>query len=85
MKINWKLRIKNKSTAVALIGCIVAFLYQLLGILGITAPIAEEQVTQLVGLAINLLVAVGVVVDPTTKGVADSDKAMNYPKPRERA
>nr|WP_315021882.1 phage holin [uncultured Aminipila sp.] len=81
MKINWKLRLKNKTTLAALIACIVAFVYQVLGILGITAPISQDQVTQVVSLVINLLVALGVLVDPTTKGLSDSENARTYIKP----
>lgn len=81
MKINWKLRLKNKTTFAALVACIVAFVYQLLGILGITAPISEDQVTQIVSLIINILVTLGVLVDPTTKGTQDSQNALAYNKP----
>lgn len=81
MKINWKLRLKNKTTLLSLIACLVAFVYQVLGILGITAPISQDQVAQLIGLLVNLLVGVGVVVDPTTEGASDSQKALTYNKP----
>lgn len=79
--INWKLRLKNKATMTALVGCVVAFVYQLLGILGITTAVSEEQITQLFGLVINVLAVLGVLVDPTTKGVSDSERAMEYTKP----
>lgn len=82
MKINWKLRIKNKATFAALIGCMVAFVYQVLGIVGITAPVSEDQLTQVIGLGINLLTAVGVLVDPTTEGTSDSGQALTYRAPR---
>ena len=65
----------------ALVGCVVAFVYQLLGILGITTAVSEEQITQLFGLVINVLAVLGVLVDPTTKGVSDSERAMEYTKP----
>ena len=63
---NLKLRFKNKATLVALASALIAFIYQILGILGITAPIAQDAVSQLVGIILNILVAVGVLVDPTT-------------------
>lgn len=81
MKINWKLRLKNKTTILSLLACLVAFVYQVLGILGLTAPISQDEVTQIVGLLVNLLAGVGVLVDPTTKGTADSQKALTYNKP----
>lgn len=71
---NIKLRFQNKATLLALIGACVAFLYQVLGILGVTAPISQDALTQLLGIVINLLVALGVVVDPTTQGIRDGEK-----------
>jgi len=82
MKINWKLRVKNKTVLAALIACLVTFIYQVLGILDITAPIAEDQVTQAVGLLINILAGLGVIVDPTTVGAGDSQNALTYDNPR---
>lgn len=76
--INLKLRLKNKTTLTALVGCTIAFIYQLLGIIGVTAPIAEDQVTQLAGMGINILALLGIVIDPTTSGISDSKRAMEY-------
>lgn len=75
---NLKLRFKNKATLVALASALIAFIYQILGILGITAPIAQDAVSQLVGIILNILVAIGVLVDPTTRGITDSVNAMSY-------
>ena len=85
MKINWKLRLKNKATLAALAACVVAFIYQAIGIVGIIPPVAESDVLSLIGIVINLLVAVGVVIDPTTDGVSDSERAMGYNEPRRDA
>lgn len=81
MKINWKVRLKNKTWLLAFLGAIVAFIYQILGMLGIVAPVAEDSVTQVIALVINLLVALGIVQDPTTAGVSDSSRAMGYDVP----
>lgn len=82
--INWKLRVKNKTTLIALIGIIVSTIYQILGILEIAPPIAEQDATQILILAVNLFVALGVVIDPTTAGVSDSDRALEYEEPANR-
>ena len=74
--INWKLRLKNKATLTALIGSVLAFAYQVCGIFGVVPPISQEQATQALGIVVNLLVTLGVLVDPTTKGVGDSSKAL---------
>ena len=82
MKINWKVRLKNKTWLLAMLAAIVAFAYQLLSLLEIVPAVSQDQVTQLVGLVINILVALGIVVDPTTTGVTDSQQAMTYDKPK---
>lgn len=82
MKINWKVRLKNKTWLLAFAGAIVAFVYQILGMLGVVAPIAEDNVTQIIGLLVNLLVALGIVQDPTTAGMSDSSEALSYSEPK---
>ena len=82
MKINWKVRLKNKTWLLAFAGAIVAFVYQILGMLGVVAPIAEDNVTQVIGLLVNLLVALGIVQDPTTAGMSDSSEALSYSEPK---
>lgn len=82
MKINWKLRLKNKTTLLALIGAVIALIYQILGIFGIAPEISEDSLTTVAAVIINLLVALGVVVDPTTSGVSDSSRALCYDCPK---
>lgn len=79
---NLKLRFKNKATLLALVLCVVAFVYQVCGIMGIVPPVAQEDITQLVGVVLNLLVGLGVLVDPTTQGVTDSAQALTYETPK---
>ena len=83
MKINGKLRLQNKVTLTALLGAVIAFVYQLLGVFGIVPSVTEETVTDLAGLFLNILVMLGIVVDPTTAGASDSAQALLYSKPRE--
>ena len=83
MKINWKLRLQNKTTLLALIGAVVALVYQVLGIFEIVPAVNEDSVISAAAVIINLLVALGVVVDPTTSGVSDSTRALCYECPKE--
>lgn len=78
MNINWILRLKNKATLTALIAAALAFGYQVAGILGVVPPVSQDALAQAAMLLVNLLVALGVVVDPTTQGVGDSERAMGY-------
>lgn len=80
--INWKLRFKNKTVLVAMAGAVVTFVYQMLSLLGITPKISQSEIVQLIGLLINVLVAFGIVTDPTTQGVTDSYAAMSYKEPK---
>lgn len=82
MKLNWKLRIKNKATLTALCVTIIAFVYQIFGMLEIAPSVSESEVTNLAAMVINLLAMLGIIVDPTTKGLGDSEQAMNYDEPR---
>ena len=80
---NWKLRLQNKTTLVALIAAAVSFVYQVLGICGVVPRVSEDTIMTVAGTLINALALLGIVVDPTTKGIADSERAMNYNKPAE--
>ena len=80
---NIKLRLKNKPTLLAIVLAAVAFVYQILGICGVAVPIAEDQIVQIAGIIINLLVGLGILVDPTTAGIGDSARALTYETPSE--
>lgn len=82
-KINWKLRLKNKTTLLALLTALVAFIYQVCAALNIVPAIPETTVMNGIKMVLTLLVALGVVVDPTTAGIEDSERAMKYSKPKE--
>lgn len=81
MNINWKLRFQNKVTLSAILLGVVALVYQILGMLGIAPEITQNEIGQVITMVIDLLVMLGVVVDPTTKGVSDSSRALSYTTP----
>lgn len=78
MKINLKVRMKNKTFVITMLTTIIAFIYQILAMFEIVSPISKEQVTQVIMLLVNILVGLGILVDPTTKGVSDSERALGY-------
>jgi len=82
MKVNWKLRFSNKVTLTAIVLAAIALIYQVLAIIGVTPQISESQLVQLAGMVINLLAVLGIITDPTTAGVSDSDQALGYDKPK---
>ena len=79
---NLKLRLKNKVTLLAIVSTALAIVYTFLGMVGIVPSITQEQWHSLFVIVIQLLVLLGVVVDPTTEGVKDSAQAMEYTEPR---
>lgn len=79
--INWKLRLKNRATLATLIGTAVAFIYQVLGVLGVVPSISETDIINWVGIVLNVLVGLGVIIDPTTSGISDSPRALDYDAP----
>ena len=82
MRINWKLRLKNKTVLLGLITALVAFVYQIFGVFGFVPPVTEDMVGKAIGVVLNALVFLGIIVDPTTAGLNDSDKALEYSEPR---
>ncbi len=81
MKINWKVRLKQPAFWIATIPVVISFVYSVLALAGVVPSITEESVQNLFIMAVSLLAQLGIVVDPTTKGVSDSDRAMTYDKP----
>lgn len=74
--INLKLRLKNKVTLAALISAV----FVMLGQFGLEIP---HNIQEGVNTLLMILVILGIVTDPTTKGVADSERALNYNEPHE--
>lgn len=84
MKINWKVRLKNKSFWLALIPALLLLIQQICAMFGLTLDLApiQEQLLGIVGTVFTLLALFGIVNDPTTTGVSDSSQALTYQKPK---
>lgn len=82
MKINWKVRFRNKAWLTAFAGLVIAFVYDTLSMLGIAPAVSAEWVSNLFDMVLFVLVGVGVVIDPTTSGVCDSENALQYEEPK---
>jgi phi LC3 family holin len=78
MKVNWKARFKNKVFLISFLALLVSFVYNVLGMFEIVPPISESQVLEFVTIVVNVLGVLGVVVDPTTQGINDSERALTY-------
>lgn len=78
MKINWKVRFKNKVFVISLFTLLISFGYQLMALFDIFPKITESSAMNLVSVLMNFVSVCGVVNDPTTEGFNDSDRAMTY-------
>ena len=78
MKINIKERLKNKVFVLAMATLIITFVYQGLGVFGIVPLISEDTIVNVVTMGVNFLAMIGVLVDPTTAGMSDSERALTY-------
>ena len=78
MKINWKVRLRNKVWLTAFGAAVIHFVYQVLSMLEVVPAVNQETVLQATEAILMVLTALGVVMDPTTAGVSDSERAMGY-------
>lgn len=81
MKINWKVRFRNKTWLTSALSLLVAFIFNVLALFDVVPAITQDNVMQLVALVLTILGGLGVIVDPTTPGMADSERAMLYVMP----
>ena len=81
MAINWKVRFKNEVWLSAFLVFIVSTLYAFLGMFDIMPAITENEVLQIIDSVLRVLSLLGLIVDPTTPGMADSQRAMTYVAP----
>ncbi|WP_235032873.1 phage holin [Enterococcus sp. CSURQ0835] len=81
-KINWKVRFQDKTFVISLIGLIFLLIQQILAVFGVNwdYTLINEQITQVINTVFLILALIGVVKDPTTPGLKDSDQAMMYGK-----
>ena len=84
MKINWKVRLKNKNFWITLIPTVLLLVQPILSLLGIEIDLGEigNALLAIVDGVFVLLALLGIVTDPTTNGISDSEQAMTYEKPK---
>lgn len=84
MQINWQVRFKNKTFWLTFIPALLLLIQAVAALFGFTLDLTEVQdkLLVVVNALFAVLATVGVVVDNTTKGVNDSNKAMTYTEPK---
>lgn len=81
MKVNWKVRFKNKTWLTMFLSLIVGFIFNMLKIFDVAPTVTENAVMSIISQVLTFLGLIGVLVDPTTAGLNDSARAMNYEEP----
>lgn len=82
MGINWKVRFRHKTFWISLIALFSVLLNQVASIFNIEITVINKQLTELAETVLMIFVLLGIVVDPTTHGIKDSDQALTYSEPR---
>ena len=83
--INWTVRIKNKTFWLALIPAVLLLVQVVAAVFGYTLDLGPlgDRLLEVVNALFAVLAILGIVTDPTTKGVSDSAQALTYEKPKE--
>lgn len=84
--INWMVRIKNKNFWLTLIPAVLLLIQVVVAPFGYQWDfgVLNEQLAAIINALFAVLVILGVVNDPTTDGVADSDQALTYKAPKKK-
>ena len=83
-KINWVVRVKNKTFWVSLIPALLLLIQVIASVFGYTLDLGElgNKLLAVVEALFTVLAILGIVVDPTTNGVGDSKQALTYTEPK---
>lgn len=82
MKINWKIRLKNKNFWLALVPALMILFQVILALFGYEVDIANvnDKLVSVINAFFAVLSIIGIVNDPTTQGLSDSNRALSYDK-----
>lgn len=83
-KINWQVRIKNKQFWLTLIPAVLLLMQVVGTVFGYTLDLGDlgTKLLAVVNALFVVLSILGIVTDPTTGGVGDSEQAMTYTEPK---
>lgn len=82
--INWKVRVKNKVFWISVIPAVLLLIQAVATTFGYTLDLGElgNNLLAVVNAAFGVLAILGIVTDPTTEGVSDSQQALTYNEPK---
>lgn len=84
-KINWKVRILNKTFWLTLVPALALLLQTFLAVFNVRLELGEtiDKLLVFINALFAVLMIVGIVNDPTTAGLSDSSRAIDYHEPFE--
>lgn len=83
MRINWKVRLQHIPFLLGLFSLLLLLAQQVAQIFGYDfTGVMSEQISSILNTVLSILVLMGVIVDPTTRGTSDSERALMYRRPR---
>lgn len=82
MNINWKVRLKSGPFWMGIASAVIMAVFYILNLCGVAPEITGSQIVDVVRLVLMIPAAIGIISDPTTKGVKDSKLAMSYTTPK---
>lgn len=85
MKINWMVRVKNKTFWVSAIPAVLLLIQAVAAVFGYTLDLGDlgNRLVDVVNTLFAVLTMIGVVTDQTTAGISDSQQALTYTEPKE--
>lgn len=83
---NWTVRIKNKHFWMALIPALLLLVQVVASVFGYDIQLGGlgGKLLDVVNAAFAVLAILGIVADPTTEGLTDSNLAMTYTEPKKK-
>lgn len=84
LKINLLARARNKYFWLALVPATILLVQMIAALFGCQLDLSDLQgkIIAVIDAAFGVLVVIGVINDPTTEGLKDSDQAMTYTEPK---
>ena len=77
--INFKIRLQNKTFVIGIISALLILAQQVSGLFGFEiSEVVSQQILDMSNTVLVILIMLGVVHDPTTKGIKDSERAKGY-------
>lgn len=84
MNVNWEVRVKNKNFWMSFIPAVLLLIQAIASVFGYNIDFGElgNKLLVVVDAVFAILTLLGIINDPTTATLSDSDLAMTYSEPK---